>query len=134
MPVIVWQCGLVALGGSLGAVARFLITRLLLAILPGYVGAGTLAANVLGSFFIGWALGVSPPRTTFGDDFRIFLVTGMLGGFTTFSALAYETSVLWSRHGAGWIGWAHLAANLVLGLAAVAAGDAVGRRSGFTVY
>lgn len=128
MPLIVWQCGLVAVGGSLGAVARFLITRLMLVVCPAYVGAGTLAANVLGSFFIGWAMGVSPPRTSLSDHIRIFLVTGILGGFTTFSALTYETSVLWSRHGAAWVGWAHLAANLVLGFAAVAAGDAVGRR------
>lgn len=128
MPVLIWQCGLVALGGSAGAVARFLITRWLLAICPGYVGAGTLTANVLGSFFIGLALGVSSPRVSLSDDVRVFLVTGVLGGFTTFSALAFETSVFWSKHGGGWIGWAHLAANLALGLAAVAVGDALSRR------
>lgn len=128
MPAMVWQCGLVAAGGALGAVLRFLATRGLIIICPGYLGAGTLAVNVLGSFFIGWALGVSPPRTTLSDETRIFLVTGILGGFTTFSALAYETSLFWTRHGCGWLGWAHLAANVMLGLVAVAAGDAIGRR------
>lgn len=128
MPVIVWQCGLVALGGSMGAVARFLISRLLLVACPSYIGAGTLTVNVLGSLMIGWAMGVSPPRNSFSDEMRVLFVTGILGGFTTFSALTYETSVLWTRHGTGWTGWAHLAANLVLGLTAVAIGDALGRR------
>lgn len=127
MPLIVWQCGLVALGGSLGAVARFLSTRLLLVLCPAYVGGGTLAVNVLGSFLIGWAMGTSTGRTVLSDDWRIFLVPGILGGFTTFSALTYETTVLWSRAGGVWPGGAHLAANLILGLSAVAAGDAVGR-------
>lgn len=120
---MVWQIGLVGLGGGLGAVLRFLVTKGLLALWPEYVGAGTLIVNVLGSFSIGVVLG----RSTLADDWRMFLVPGVLGGFTTFSALTYETKVLWSQ--AAWMGWGHLAANLILGLLAVAAGDAVCRWS-----
>lgn len=127
MPQLLWHCGLVALGGALGAVARFLSTRSLLVFLPTYAGAGTLVVNVMGSFLIGWILGVTNPRTALGDDWRIFLVPGFLGGFTTFSSLTYETAAMSSRHGGLGLGSAHLAANLILGLAAVAAGDALGR-------
>jgi len=127
MPLIVWHCGLVAIGGSLGAVARFLSTRLLLVLCPGYLGAGTLAVNVLGSFLIGWFMEVSTVRTSLSVEWRILLVPGLLGGFTTFSALTYETTAMWSRADEVWTGWAHLAANLILGLSAVAAGDAFGR-------
>jgi fluoride exporter len=126
MPQLLWHCGLVAVGGALGAVARFLSARGLLFLFPAYIGAGTLAVNVVGSFLIGWVLGVANPRTL-GDDWRIFLVPGFLGGFTTFSSLTYETAAMSSRHGGLGLGSAHLAANLILGLAAVSAGDALGR-------
>lgn len=117
-PHMAWQLMLVGLGGGLGAVLRFLATKGLLAVWPDYVGAGTLVVNVLGSFAIGVVLG----KPTFADEWRIFLVPGLLGGFTTFSALSYETKVLWSQ--AAWMGWGHLAANLIFGLLAIAAGDA----------
>jgi CrcB protein len=122
---IAWQLMLVALGGASGSVLRFLVTKWCLALWPNYVGAGTLIVNVLGSFGIGLVLGISVPRTAVADEWRLFLVAGFLGGFTTFSALAFETSHWWMR--AAWIGWAHLAANLCLGLLGVAAGDFVGK-------
>ncbi len=122
-PQTAWQLGLVGLGGGLGAMLRFLATKGLLAFWPNYVGAGTLAVNVLGSFAIGLAMG----RFTLSDDWRIFLVTGVLGGFTTFSALTFETKTLWMQF--AWLGWGHLAANVILGLLAVVAGDAVSRWS-----
>ena len=98
-----WQLLLVGLGGGRGAVLRFLVTKGCLTLWPEYVGAGTLIANVLGSFGISFVLGISVPRTSLGDEWRMFLVSGFLGGFTTFSALTYETSHWWLR--TAWIGW-----------------------------
>lgn len=118
---LAWQLGLVGLGGSLGAMLRFLTTKSLLELWPDYAGIGTLAVNVLGSF----AIGVVMARTSLADDWRIFLVTGVLGGFTTFSALTYESKTMWPQS----IGMSsgHLAANVILGLLAVIAGEAVCR-------
>ena len=127
MPHPVWQCGLVAVGGALGAVARFLTTKACLAAWPNYLGAGTLAVNLIGSFAIGLILGIPGPRSGISDGARLLLVPGLLGGLTTFSALSYETATYWSRTETFWIGWGHLAANLLLGLAAVGLGSAVGR-------
>jgi CrcB protein len=80
---------LVALGGALGSVARYLVS---LALGGGAFPWGTLAVNVLGSAAIGAAagLGVQGPA-------RLFLVTGLLGGFTTFSAFSLETGTLFAR-------------------------------------
>jgi CrcB protein len=119
-----WQSGLVAAGGALGAVTRFLTTRALLGVCPGYIGLGTLTVNVIGSFAIGWILG---SKFAGNDDWRVFLVPGLLGGLTTFSALSYETFTLWTRVGGVWHGCAHLAANLILGLGAAIAGDTLAR-------
>ena len=85
--------GAIALGGALGALLRFAISTVALAVLPEWTVAGTLIANILGSFVIGlvaaWVVrrGVSIER-------EAFLITGFCGGFTTFSAFSLETVML----------------------------------------
>ena len=82
----------VALGGSIGAVGRFLISTWLF--LPGRFPWATLVINIAGSFAIGvlWGLGQTQPWfETWG---RYLLVVGVLGGFTTFSAFSLETAAL----------------------------------------
>ncbi len=80
---------LVACGGALGAVCRFLVTTAFF--VPGQFPWPTLAINVVGSLGIGiaWGLGVQQPW--FESWGRYFLVVGVLGGFTTFSAFSLET-------------------------------------------
>ena len=129
MPHPLLHIVLVAVGGALGAVARFLTSKTLLTIWPAYLGAGTLVVNVVGSYAIGLVMGWATHRHWLSEEWRIFVVTGILGGLTTFSSLAYET-VLISRTESPWIGGAHLVANLVLGLVAVLAGDATSRMIG----
>lgn len=114
----------VALGGSLGAISRYLLTFFLQQAFPAYPW-GTLSVNLLGSFCAGLLLGyallnVSPP-----SSFSLFAMTGFLGSFTTFSAFAYEIYALWfsgRRELALWHGFANVTGSLLavgLGLACI---------------
>lgn len=83
--------GYVALGGSIGSTLRFLFTKCIDAYLPLSISAGTLFVNIFGSFLAGaligyWGGSLSqiPPQS------RLLLLTGILGGFTTFSAFSVE--------------------------------------------
>lgn len=82
---------LIGLGGALGSIARHLIAVLL----AGWVGAGfpwaTLLVNVVGSFLIGiiTVLGLELGRLS--DTTRLFLATGLMGGFTTYSTFSLDT-------------------------------------------
>jgi len=87
---------LVFLGGGLGAAARHGVNRIGLAQLgPGFPW-WTLAINVAGSFAIGLLAGLFGALET-GHNSRLFLVTGFLGGFTTFSAFSLDALTLWER-------------------------------------
>lgn len=118
---------LVALGGAIGASIRHLVN--LLAVRLGAVSFPwwTIVINVVGSLvmglFIGW---LSRRSGAGGDALRLFVATGILGGFTTFSAFSLDFAVLWER---GAIGSAffYAAASVVLSLAAVFAGLWVAR-------
>jgi CrcB protein len=81
----------VAAGGALGSLLRFLLQGRLQAAFPGPFPAGTLAVNLAGSALIGClgALFASSPQGS-GVTARAFLITGVLGGFTTFSSFSLE--------------------------------------------
>ncbi len=83
----------VALGGALGSMARFWMTGAVAALTGPRLPWGTLLINILGSFVIGLVAGVtlSPARIGMHPDIRIFLMTGICGGFTTFSAFSLQT-------------------------------------------
>jgi CrcB protein len=82
----------VALGGSVGAVSRFLISTWLF--MPGRFPWATLAINIAGSFAIGVLWGIGQHQPWFDSWGRYLLVVGVLGGFTTFSAFSLETAAL----------------------------------------
>ncbi len=111
----------VAAGGALGSVARYLLTLASIAHLGAGFPWGTLAINVAGSALIGVAAGLGV-----GGEWRLFLVTGVLGGFTTFSAFSLETGLLWERSPV--LAAAYVAASLVLALAAFALCFGLARR------
>jgi CrcB protein len=83
----------VAIGGAIGSVGRFWLTSAMTTLTGPPFPWGTLLINVLGSFVIGLVAGFSltPGRVAVHPDVRIFLMTGVCGGFTTFSAFSLQT-------------------------------------------
>jgi fluoride exporter len=116
-----WPLLLVAAGGALGSVLRYAVSMFAAAHLGAGFPWGTLAVNLIGSGAIGLLGGLG-----LGGDLRLLLVTGLLGGFTTFSAFSLETGLLWERAPPSAV--AYVAASLFLGLAAFAACLWIGRR------
>lgn len=114
---------LVALGGAIGAGARHIVNLSAMRAFGLGFPVGTLFVNVVGSFAMGLAAGYFAFRGEGGMALRLFLMTGILGGFTTFSAFSLETVLLFER---GQVGLAALyvvgsvagsVAGLVAGLA-----------------
>jgi len=116
---------LVGIGGGLGAMARYGLGGAVQRLFGAGFPAGTLVVNVLGCLLVGGFMALVEGGPAFRPEARIFVVVGILGGFTTFSAFGFETLQL---VGGGRWGLAALnaAGNLVLGLGAVWLGRAVG--------
>ena len=111
---------LVFIGGGLGAMARHAMNRAGLALLgPGFPW-WTPAVNVLGSFLIGLLAGLFGTWEP-GHNARLFLTTGFLGGFTTFSAFSLDALTLWER-GAMLQTVLYVAGSVILSLIAAAIG------------
>ena len=116
---------LVGFGGFIGSVLRYLAS--------GYVQQstksidfpyGTLVVNVVGCFIIGFLAQLAEDRGVFTSESRIFVFTGFLGGFTTFSSFGNETLNL-ARDSQMLNAFANVGANVVLGLFAVWLGRTV---------
>lgn len=122
----------VALGGALGASARYGVGRAAMAMLrehPLALPAATLAINAAGCLAIGLVLPWLLSREEAGaaHHLRLLVVVGVLGAFTTYSAFGFETFALW-REGKLGVALGYVALHLVLGFAAVAVGAMVGER------
>ena len=110
---------IVFLGAGLGGAARHGVNMTALRLLgPGAFPYGTLAINVLGSFLIGVVAEVFALRSGLPPAWRLFLTTGILGGFTTFSAFSLETLVLYER-GEAAAALAYVVASVVLSVGAL---------------
>lgn len=121
----------VAVGGGLGASARYLVGLLASAVIPAEsvlagVPVGTLCANVLGCFVIG-VLSCFFSSVDFAgrETWRLFAITGLLGGFTTFSTFSLESITLLGENPAA--GGAYAVGTLVVCLAAAFLGRACGK-------
>jgi fluoride exporter len=118
----------VAAGGALGSIARFWLAAAMIALTGSRFPWGTLLINVLGSFVIGLiaALTLTPARMSLHPDLRSFLMVGVCGGFTTFSAFNLQTLEL-LQSGDAWPAVAYVLGSVVLCLAGVWCGWLIGR-------
>jgi CrcB protein len=102
----------VCLGGALGSGARYLFGGFALRTLgPGFP-FGTLGVNLIGSFLIMAIMQLSLVKGAISADARLFLVTGVMGGFTTYSSFNYETIQL-LREGTIGLAFLNLTATLL---------------------
>ena len=85
---------LIGLGGFIGSIARFLVSKLNNRIDWLSIPIGTLTVNVIGSFLIGFLIGISEKSPILTVELRMFLMVGLAGGFTTFSSFSGENLML----------------------------------------
>ena len=88
------QLLLIGTGGFIGSVARYLVSRLNTRIDWLSIPIGTLTVNVVGSLLIGFLIGISEKSPILTVEWRMFLMVGLCGGFTTFSSFSGENLVL----------------------------------------
>jgi fluoride exporter len=114
----------IAIGGALGALARFGTQSLALRLFGPAVPVGTLAANVLGSFLMGFAVAWLVDRDM--ARYLPFVAVGFLGAYTTFSTYALDALRLWER-GEATLALGYVLGSVVLSVAACLAGLGLGR-------
>ena len=111
----------VAAGGALGASARYLTGAAALRLIgPGFPW-GTLTVNILGSFLMGLLIALFAFKLNVSGEVKSFLTTGVLGGFTTFSAFSLDAALMWERGEAGTAA-IYVVASVVLAIGALFAG------------
>ena len=121
------QILLVGIGGFIGSVFRFLLSGFVHRLVPlSEFPFGTLAVNVVGCLLIGVLNGLAETRQVIGPELRLFLMIGILGGFTTFSTFGYETLAL-IRDAEVFRAMGNVSLHMFFGLTAVVIGDALGR-------
>ncbi len=117
MPTLMW----VALGGALGSAARYGANIWSARLLGNDFPWHTLIVNVVGCFIMGVLVELMALKLNVGNDTRAFLTTGILGGFTTFSAFSIDFALLVERKSYG-AAMAYGAGSVALSLIAVFAG------------
>ncbi len=119
---------LVMLGGGIGAGVRHLVALLTLRLFGTGFPVGTLTVNVVGSLVMGLLIGwLVKSDFQHVQTVRYFIATGILGGFTTFSAFSLDTSVLWER-GDTHLALIYVVASVLLSIGAVFAGLMIARQ------
>lgn len=126
---------LVASGGAVGSALRYAVSGVAQRLFARGMDAGapaiaafptgTLAVNLTGSLLIGLIAGLAETPSLIGAEARLLLVTGVLGGYTTFSAFSLETLLL-LRAGQTTMALASVALQVILGVAAAFAGFTLG--------
>lgn len=114
-------------GAGLGGLARYALGGWIMAKYGGRFPLGTLVINISGSFLIGVLMTLFTERMQPHPHWRLFLVVGVLGGYTTFSSFEYEIfqSV---RDGARWMGMLYMTASVLLGYLGVWLGATLSTR------
>jgi CrcB protein len=118
---------MVMIGAALGGAPRFFVGTAISVRFAGRFPFGTFLINVTGSFGIGLLMTILTERATPHPYWRLLLVVGVLGGYTTFSSFEWETFFA-VRNGSGWIGLAYVLSSVCAGYLAVWLGAIVARR------
>ena len=118
---------MVMLGAAVGGLGRYAITTVITAKFGGNFPLGTFLVNLSGSFLIGVAMTLITERWIVHPNWWLLLVVGVLGGYTTFSSLEFETLQA-VRRGLPGIGLLYAFGSLILGYAAVWLGMTVASR------
>jgi CrcB protein len=123
------QILLVGLGGGIGAIARYKLGGWVLHhTLDWRFPLGTFVVNVLGCLVAGVLMGLAEKHNLFSAEARLLLFTGLLGGFTTFSAFGVETVYL-LRRGDAYVAMAYVVLSVICGLALLWGGILVAKAS-----
>ena len=117
---------LVAVGGALGALSRYAVDRAFAALLGYPTAISTFSINIIGAFLLGVFVAASAGYSQPTLGVRLFLATGFLGSYTTFSTLAVATTQL-AESGDVTRATLNILGSMAVGLAAAFAGRAVGR-------
>jgi len=120
---------LVFVGGGIGSVCRYALGTRLQKTFPGPFPVGTFTVNAVGCLAIGLVAALGFERAALSPEARVFLMVGILGGFTTFSSFAYETLGLASIGDAA-RAVLYVASSVAAGLVGVWLGRALGRGLG----
>ena len=115
-----------AMGGAVGASARYLVGVGALRLIGTGFPWGTLIVNIVGSFIMGFMIETFALRYSVSNELRTFLATGVLGGFTTFSAFSLDFVVLMERKAQG-LAALYLGASVGLSILALFAGLYIAR-------
>ena len=110
----------IGIGSCIGGISRYLLSQFIQNKFLSAFPYGTLGVNIIGCFLIGIVFGMSE-RGNLALEWRLFLATGLLGGFTTFSAFSNETVSL-LRDGQLWHAFTYIACSVVIGLLATFTG------------
>jgi CrcB protein len=115
------------LGGGVGALARYVVGTVITTRIGGRFPLGTVFINLTGSFLIGFIMTMLTERGLPHPYWRLILVVGFLGGYTTFSSFEWESLGL-IHDGARWLGLLNLVGSVVVGYVAVWLGALLARR------
>jgi CrcB protein len=117
---------IVALGGAIGASLRHLVNMVTLRALGPNFPWGTLTVNIVGSFAMGVFIEYLVRRVGVSAEIRLLVATGVLGGFTTFSAFSLDVAVFWER-GANVTAALYIVTSVLFSIVALFAGLAVAK-------
>jgi len=117
---------IIGIGGFLGSIFRFLTDYFISKSFPHIFPFGTLTVNIVGCFLIGTIYSLAEKENLMTNEMRLFLVTGICGGFTTFSAFAMDNLKL-INSSAIWMSIIYIVLSVLLGILGVFAGINISR-------